>query len=78
MSILIAFSKVSLKFGCRKGTCYGLILSSLFWKSLGSSFLGKLVVKSIFVRSLCGIRLTGLLGVRWFGFCEGYGYGEKS
>jgi hypothetical protein len=70
VSILIAFSKVNLKFGCRKGTCFGL--------SLCLVFLGKLSFSLVNFLGSCGIRLAVLMGVcRCFGFCEGYGYVQK-
>jgi len=74
--------KFNLKLDCRIVTVYvvGFFRYGLaFLKCLGSNFSGRFVVKSGFVRGLCGIRLSGLVGIcRFFGFCGDCGfYGRR-
>jgi hypothetical protein len=55
-------SKLNLNSDCRKGTFCRFGSYLVFWKSLGSKFLGKLAVKSSFVLSFRGVRLSRLVG----------------
>jgi len=74
----MAKSKINKNLDCWKGTLYGLNLCSVVWENLGIKFFGKMAVKSGFILSSCGIRLSGLVSYcRWFVFFGGYGFGEK-